>query len=267
MSSCAEQIAKRYGSVAREYRTFWGPPLRAFAKPLLNSLPLESGALVADLGAGTGIIADAVARRTKRAVVALDLTVPMLHEAKAATALRAGADLLRLPVADRAVDVALTTFVLQHIREPGRAIAEAARILRPGGVLGTATWGPDAAESQGAYQVIEGVFKRRRVPTDELAAMPTWHARVESPSKMRRYARAAGLTVERAWLARVVFEWEPSKMLGWVSSMGPYGRRLAALDTSRRNAVLHDIEHRFQKLTPGAFVWAPEVVFMVAAKR
>lgn len=260
-------IALRYGGVARQYKRYWAPPLLAFSKPLLNALPFEPGARVLDLGAGTGVIAAAVSRTTGRgSVVALDLTAAMLRQARVGAPLPVVADLRHLPLGDSIADIAVTTFVLQHLASPGVVMKEARRVLKPGGVFGTVTWGPDAAESAGAYDVIERIFERRKVPADELIVLKTFHHKVDSVAKLKRSARAAGLTVQRAWISRVVYEWSPAAMLGWVSSMGPYGRRLAALDPERRQRVVHEIEHRFAKLPPDAFIWAPEVVFMLAAK-
>ncbi len=258
-------VRKRYGDVARPYRRYWAPPLAAFAKPLLNSLPLTEGAVAVDLGAGTGYLASRLARRVERAI-AVDLTEGMLRQVRAPVIPLAG-DLTSMPLADNSVDVAISTFVLQHVRHPGVVIREAARILRPGGALGTATWGREHGETSEAYAAIERVFRRRRVPQDELAAMPTWHARVESAQKMRRYAQRAGLDVQRAWAARSAYEWDPAAMIGWFSSMGPYGRRLARLDPRRRDSVVHEIEHRFAKMSSAAFVWAPELIFLIAVKR
>jgi SAM-dependent methyltransferase len=44
-------------------------------------------------------------------------------------------DVSELPVADSCADVVLLLDVIEHIAEPGRALAEAHRVLRPGGTL------------------------------------------------------------------------------------------------------------------------------------
>ena len=44
-------------------------------------------------------------------------------------------DASRLPVADAAVDTVLLIDVVEHLREPGAALREAARVLKPGGRL------------------------------------------------------------------------------------------------------------------------------------
>ncbi len=94
---------------------------------------------VADLGCGTGEIAARLAMQVRR-VIAVDREAAMIEAARARLAscdsaeVRAG-DLLDLPIEDRELDAAVISLVLHHLPEPQLAIAEAARTLRPGGVL------------------------------------------------------------------------------------------------------------------------------------
>ncbi|MGA1401417.1 MAG: ArsR/SmtB family transcription factor [Phycisphaerales bacterium] len=94
---------------------------------------------VADLGCGTGEIALRLAAQVRR-VIAVDREPSMIEAAKARLAsfpsaeVRAG-DLLDLPIEDRELDAAVISLVLHHLPEPSKAIAEAARTLRVGGVL------------------------------------------------------------------------------------------------------------------------------------
>lgn len=53
------------------------------------------------------------------------------------TSIRVG-DAEALPLADASIDRVRTDRVLQHVADPGSAIAEAYRVLRPGGLLGMA---------------------------------------------------------------------------------------------------------------------------------
>jgi ArsR family transcriptional regulator len=75
-----------------------------------------------------------------RRVVAVDASAEMLAAARRRLAgvetveLRRG-DLEQLPVDDDELDVAVLFLVLHYIVEPARALAEAARALRPGGRL------------------------------------------------------------------------------------------------------------------------------------
>lgn len=93
---------------------------------------------VADLGCGTGNISELLAPVVKR-VVAIDQSEPMLA---AACKRLAGAtnvefvrgDLLALPLDDCSVDAAVSALVMHHLPDPGAAIREMARVIRPGGV-------------------------------------------------------------------------------------------------------------------------------------
>lgn len=100
---------------------------------------LDPAWTVADLGCGTGQLAAALAPWVRH-VVAVDENETMRAAAAARTAacgnvaVRAG-ELEALPVADASVDAAILSLVLHHLPDPMAAVAEAARILRPGGRL------------------------------------------------------------------------------------------------------------------------------------
>lgn len=110
---------------------------RAELVPLLALLPREW--TVGDLGCGTGRMAEALAPFVSR-LVAVDDSPAMLEAAKERLARFDHVEVRRgrleaLPVEDGALDVALVSLVLHHLPEPGKAVAEAARALKPGGRL------------------------------------------------------------------------------------------------------------------------------------
>jgi SAM-dependent methyltransferase len=99
--------------------------------------------VLTDIGCGRGTSSIVLTQRVKPALlVAADAAGPLLDDARARFQ-RAGGEVpacwLRcdfhdLPLADASVDAAVAAFCLYHSPTPERAIAEIARVMRPGGV-------------------------------------------------------------------------------------------------------------------------------------
>jgi ArsR family transcriptional regulator len=95
--------------------------------------------IVGDLGCGTGQVTAALAPFVSR-VIAVDASAPMLQAAKRRLQHADNIDLRRgeleaLPIDDAMLDAATLMLVLHHVPEPERALAEVARVLKPGGRL------------------------------------------------------------------------------------------------------------------------------------
>ena len=108
----------------------------AWARALGQLLPPLD---VADIGCGEGYLT-LEAARWARSVVGIDRSESVLARASDLAERRQvmnvqwkKGDLLRLPLDDASVDVALLSQTLHHANEPQRAVVEAVRILRPGG--------------------------------------------------------------------------------------------------------------------------------------
>lgn len=100
---------------------------------------LDPSWVMADLGTGTGELAEAVAPFVKR-VLAVDRSPEMLEAAEARLLDTANVEVLegdleRLPIEKRSVDVAFLVLVLHYVVEPERVLKEARRVLKPGGRL------------------------------------------------------------------------------------------------------------------------------------
>ena len=109
---------------------------------------VDSAWVVGDLGCGTGQVSAALAPFVSR-VVAVDASAAMLQAARKRlhgpgkidnvdhvdhVDLRRG-DLEALPIDDARLDAATLMLVLHHVPEPEKALAEVARVLKPGGRL------------------------------------------------------------------------------------------------------------------------------------
>ena len=108
----------------------------AWARALGHLLPPLD---VADIGCGEGYLTLECARWA-RTVVGIDRSEEVLERAKALAARRRvtnvqwkKGDLGRLPLRDGSMDVALLSQALHHATAPEETVAEAVRILRPGG--------------------------------------------------------------------------------------------------------------------------------------
>ena len=123
--------------------------VEAAISQILGESPI--GQLI-DIGTGTGRMLELFAARAEHAL-GIDRSSEMLRLARAklserglANAELRQADLYALPLGDGAADVAILHHVLHFAQQPGAAIAEAARVLSPGGRLLIADFAPHDRE-------------------------------------------------------------------------------------------------------------------------
>lgn len=130
-----EFFARSAGQWDKLRRELYGA---AFGDAALRGL-LPRTWVVADLACGTGSVAAALGPHVAR-VFAVDNSPAMLEAAARRVAgqhnveLRQG-DLEALPLDDASCDAALLVLALTYVAEPAPVLAEAARVLRPGGRL------------------------------------------------------------------------------------------------------------------------------------
>jgi ArsR family transcriptional regulator len=118
-----------------------GLDAEAMEHAILSALPERIPALL-DIGTGTGRLLELLAPRTGHAL-GLDASREMLALARARLSERGlaesasvrQADMYRLPLANFSQDVVTLQMVLHYAEDPAAALAEAARVLKPGGTL------------------------------------------------------------------------------------------------------------------------------------
>lgn len=100
---------------------------------------IDPGLRVIDIGTGTGALLPLLAAAAEE-VVAVDNSAAMLARARELCRREEldsvrfeRADIQALPCADASFDAAYCSMVLHHVAEPSRALAEMARVVRPGG--------------------------------------------------------------------------------------------------------------------------------------
>jgi len=189
-AATAERIAARQDERAAAL----APRVRAF-------LPVEGDERALDAGTGTGALAFALAPLV-REVVGVDVVPELLEQARA----RAGSvpnvtflegDITRLPFERAAFDLVGTLRTLHHVGRPELAIAELARVTRPGGaVLVVDQIAPN--DPLAAFELDR--FERARDPT---------HTRTLPDVDFTQLFEANGLVLRRAEFERESRELDP----------------------------------------------------------
>ena len=111
-----------------------------FYRQVAVELMPEQCTAVLDMGTGSGLLVPALLERAER-VVAVDSSVTMLELARRTVGVESQrcdfrlGDLEHLPVADGEVDAVMACMVLHHLSDPARVLAEAHRVLTPGGLI------------------------------------------------------------------------------------------------------------------------------------
>jgi SAM-dependent methyltransferase len=160
-----------FDRVAEIYDTTRGGQRRGdhFADDLA---PWITGSRVVELGVGTGVIASGL-RRHGIDVVGFDLSEPMMRRAvERVGPCVAMADVDRLPIADDWVDTAFFVWVLQLVHDPAVTLAEAARVVRPGGRVIAITSGPEYGDGDEIAPIIDelGPIRWNRPDHNEVVA-------------------------------------------------------------------------------------------------
>ncbi|SDY10582.1 class I SAM-dependent methyltransferase [Halobellus clavatus] len=128
-----DRIARLYDAAMPPSRP--GPFVDAFA---FATQPIDR---VVDLAGGTGRAARGLATVGYEPVV-VDVSAGMLSRARAAGHETVRGDAERLPFGDDTVDAAVVVDALHHIPDPQAGLREAARVVRPGGVVAVQEFHP-----------------------------------------------------------------------------------------------------------------------------
>jgi ubiquinone/menaquinone biosynthesis C-methylase UbiE len=256
-------VAASYDRGVEGYVNVWSAVILPPAQTVVAALELAPTAIVVDVGAGSGALVPSIRHAAPDGtVIAVDASLEMLRAARDRTdALVAHADALALPVRAASADAVLLAFVLFHLNDPGQALAEAARTLRAGGVVGTVTWANESALA--AYTVWDQTLT-------EAGALPLSPRRfdtgLDSPQAMTDILNAAGFHPTRIWTQALSHDWTPDTYWQLATGSGLNRIRLEALDDETRAATLTLARERLAALRPDDFAWTGTVVCSVATR-
>lgn len=228
-SNVREQIA-HYEKIAGKFdRSIWSLGARdnrnhlVKVRAIADALRAEDGGHVLEVGTGTGLHAAWLLEHSPVSITAVDASQPMLAITRKRLAPFAGrfalgiADANRLPFGDARFDAAFCSGTLHHMTTPGRALAEFARVTRPGGrvVAMEPNWKFPSVMLSGLIPAERNVFKI-------------------SPAGLDAWARAAGL--EDVRVERLLYT--PPSPKSWAKRWDALDRRLARVPGVRRLSIM-----------------------------
>lgn len=215
-----------------------GTTLQIVGESLCEALDLRAGSRVLDVAAGNGNASLAAARRWCE-VVSTDYVSSLLEsgrkraQAEGYTIKFQEADAESLPFPDASFDGVLSTFGVMFTPNQDQAASELARVCKPGGRIGLASWTPESFIGQ--------LFKTigKYVPPA---------AGVKSPGLWGTQARIEELFGNTARAIRTTtrdFTFRYRSPPHWIEVFrtyyGPINKTFGALDPERQSAFTQDL--------------------------
>ncbi|MBC7999046.1 MAG: class I SAM-dependent methyltransferase [Leptolyngbya sp.] len=177
-------------SVADGYHDHFRALTMQTIEPMLKAVDAGVGTNLLDIATGPGYVADA-AKRQGADVTAVDFSAEMIERAKK---LYTGIDFQvgdaeALAFADQTFDIITMNFGLLHLENPEKALKEAFRVLKPGGVFALTVWStPDKAV---AFDKILAAVKAHGDATVKIPVGPPFF-RFSDFEEMKKSLMAAG---------------------------------------------------------------------------
>ncbi len=202
----ADAYYAEHGHFLGDTAFVWGP--EGWTEADLGLLGPTEGRVVLEIGAGGAQCARWLTSTGTERVVATDLSLGMLRTAQRLCE-RTGVgvpllqcDAVALPVADASVDVVFTAYgAVPFVADSARLVAEAARVLRPGGRLVFATthplrWALPDDPGPGGLTVTQSYFDRTPYVESDADGRATYVEHHRTIGDRVREVRAAGLVLE-----------------------------------------------------------------------
>lgn len=264
------EMAERYDQIAEGYAQWWAPVLAPAVERLLDraeSWLADSAAHVLDIGTGTGQLAiGALSRWRGISVVGVDASAEMraMAETLAERSLGPARDRFRaevafadtLPFEDGAFDVALSSFVFQLVPNRARALREARRVLRPGGVLAYVSWLLDD-RAFAPDLLFDEALEELDIPGREFDGRSGDLPSVERAARELQRAGFAGATAEAEMLEH---RFTPDSYLGFLTEFDEEAL-FAELDPLLRDRLLTTMRERLARLSADELTLRFPIVF------
>jgi len=255
----------------RAYERYLVPTLfAACADLLLDLAAVGPGDRVVDVACGTGIVARRAAARVGPggAVTGTDINVEMLAVAREADADGAvrweRADAAALPVADGDADVVLCQHGIQYLPDRPAALAEARRVLRPGGRVAVAMWRSTA--HQPGFAALAGALERGAGPAaGDIMRTPFGGPH---PDALRPLLAAAGFGTAHTRIGVIAVRFPSARdFLARQVAASPLVGVVGALAPDRAAALEEEVDRALAPFVDDDGVTFPMETWLVSAQR
>jgi SAM-dependent methyltransferase len=221
------------------YDRFMGRYSRELAPVFADFAGVDSGLSVLDVGCGSGVLTEELARRVGPENVAAVDPSPLIE---ACAARVPGADVRtgaaeQLPWPDETFDAALAQLVIHFMDDPTAGVAEMGRVVRPGGIVAACTW-----DFAGGMELLGTFWKAARtVEPSTRGETPSFGTR-----DLDELWRATGLEDVEVSSLEVVSRYDDFGELwnSFLLGVGPAGQHTLSLTPETREAVRAEYHRR-----------------------
>jgi SAM-dependent methyltransferase len=230
-------ISDAYSATGAAWRDGPERVYQRLADVLVGASPIPlAGELVVDVGTGTGAASNAILRAGGRPV-ALDLADGMLRVDQGVRPPAAVADARHLPFASGSCGAVVAAFCLNHLPDPEQALADAARVVRPGGVVLVSAYAED--DSHSAKDAVETAVTELGWTADpwiediRAGSIPV----LATTDRALAVAGRAGLDATAAAIAVPFPDLGPADLVAWRLGMAQVAPFVASLPDAARRRV------------------------------
>lgn len=179
---------------ANGYEAFFVPAIFDQWPPvMIAAAEVATGDHVLDVGCGTGVLTRELAQHIgdTGSATGLDLSESMLGVARerCPDAVFKQGSATDLPFDDSSFDVVVSSFMLMFVPDPGKALSEMRRVLKPGGRLVVSVW--QGLDNNVVYR--ELVEATREIADDESAGSMAWPFTMGDAGRLAELFQSAGM--------------------------------------------------------------------------
>jgi len=221
---------------ADDYDMLFGPVTRQAIQPLLDAMGVASGQRLLDVCSGTGHgVGAALARGALAEGIDLAPAMVALAQHTYPQGRFAVGDGEELSFASQSFDAVSCLFGLNHLPDQPRALAEAFRVLRPGGVYGFTMWRPPGPSA--FHALVQDALQRHGIPVPA-PAMPSPALRFGEPGPCTEALLEAGFVDSQVRELPLAFALDSAETLLALARTSPrVSRQLALQPEAHRLAI------------------------------